>query len=110
MQPSKIKRLRTSALKFACNISMRITALFAFPQTYFFDYSIFNLVQYFSTVFVMWPIFKTNKDTWPDDIFFFNFISDLKKVMRVNFRNVVQIEHKKNLQKNFPITPDVKGK
>ena len=59
------------------------------PSNVFFDYGIFNLVQCFLTVFCMWPIFKTHGGTWLNYIFFSNFTGDLKKVIIVNFRDVV---------------------
>ena len=44
-----------------------------------------------------------------ESLIFLNFMGDLKKVNKVNFRDVVQIKYKTSRQENFPISLDKKG-
>ena len=50
-------KLTFHSLQFADNVGWRTTTSLISPHTYF-DYETFYLVQCFSTVFGIWPIFE----------------------------------------------------
>ena len=57
-------KLTLHSLQFADNVGWCTTTSFISPQTYF-DYETFYLVQFFSTVFGILPIFEMHRGMWP---------------------------------------------
>ena len=95
-------------VKFTNYVGLRITTSFVFPLDVFCFIATRYLVQNLLTVFGMCPNFETHESMCPGYTIFLN---DLKRVVEVNFKGVVQIIYKNKLsRKSFPIPLDMKAK